>query len=168
MKTYGNWAPTPFDTKGLHLTDGEDRDDWLVAPIILTRDSDALSRSNWRVVLAALQRAAGESEDIEVHRFGHWGCGWLEICLIRPGTTAQKEADRWKRKLEDYPIASEDDLSREEAEEADLTWKNCYDSLQRLEYIRTHQSDFYFHNWKDLLGCVRGKWFCGNASEMCR
>lgn len=166
MKRYREWAPSQFDTKGLGL---EDRQDWFVAPVMRTRDSDALARSNFRVVLADL---GGESETVEVHRFGHWGPGWIEIVLVHPDR--ESEAEAWEAALSGYPIASDEDFSREESEEADVVWAS-FTTEERVAYIREHRSEFeacfarYYDAsdaWRNLLECVRGRAFFGYASEL--
>lgn len=119
MKKYSEWRPSGFDTAGLGL---EDRQDWLVAPVAQNRDSDALERSNFRVVVRDLQklderdRETGE-ESFEIHRFGHWACGWFEIILVQPGSEAEKCCNDWEAALADYPIADESDFSELECEE---------------------------------------------------
>lgn len=117
MKTYSEFRPTSFDSKGLGL---EDRQDWLVAPVSHTRDSGVLEECNWNVVLADLQENG--SEDVEVHRFGHWGPGWFEIVLVRPGSDAAKCAEAWENCLADYPVASDDALSQAADEAAYQYW----------------------------------------------
>ena len=47
MITYREFRPSGFDVKGLGL---DDRQDWLVAPVTVNRDSNCLERSNWEVV----------------------------------------------------------------------------------------------------------------------
>lgn len=109
MRTYAQFRPTGFDASGLALPD---RQDWLVAPVSQTRDSEALDQSNFAT---ALSRLGGESETIEVHRFGHWGPGWFEIILIDPSDTARVEvAESIESSLEDYPVLDEMDLSNRE------------------------------------------------------
>lgn len=117
LQRYGDWSPTPFDAPQ-YL---EDRDDWLLAPAILTRDSGPLERSNWETVRRDIL-AADSGEDVETHRFGHWGPGWFEIVLVRPGTPAEAVAREWASRLEDYAVADEEALAREELEEADESW----------------------------------------------
>lgn len=159
MQTYKTFRPTGFDQAGLNL---DDRQDWLVS-VGQNRDSDALQRSNFRVILKDL---GGEGDNVEVHRFGHWACGWFEVILVRPGTPEAKNAEAWEAALSDYPVASEDDFSDEEYEEANLTWRNCYRPAERIEYIRDHRSQFEFRSFADMLGCVRGNYFAGYASEL--
>ena len=111
MKTYSTWRPTGFDSPGLGL---DDRQTWYVAPIGRNRDSDMLAESNWDVGLAML---GGESEDVEVHRFGHWACGWFEIILVRPDSEACTMAQRLEDTLAEYPVLDDEDFSRREEEE---------------------------------------------------
>lgn len=127
------------------------------------RDSDCLSRSNFRSALKAL---GGESEDVEIHRFNHWACGWWEALAVKQGTEAFAKAERIEAALENYPVVDEDDFSNLESEEAGEVWKSCYQPNERVEYIRKHRNQFYFSNFADMLGCVRGQYFAGYASEL--
>jgi hypothetical protein len=67
---------------------------------------------------------------------------------------------------ESYPILSEDDHSALEQEEADRVWCENYNARERLEYVRRHRGQFDFRNFTDMLGCLRGKYFSGYASEL--
>jgi len=113
LTRYRDFRPTGFDS---HI-ELEDREDWILAPAMQTRDSGALDRSNFRVILADL---GGESETVEVHRFGHWGPGWFEIILAHPSLA--DAVYEWERALENYPVADEEDWSREELEEFHESW----------------------------------------------
>ncbi len=121
LPRYADWSPTPFDTKGLGL---EDRSDWLVCPVLQTRDSDCLARSNFAVVEADLDRVDPEGEDHELHRFGHWGPGWIEILIVRPGTECHRTAQGWVAALAGYPVASDEHFSALEWDEACEAWEN--------------------------------------------
>jgi hypothetical protein len=160
MQTYSKFRPTSCDTYGLGCND---RRNWLVAPVSTTRDADALQRSNFRVVLADL---GGESDNVEVHRFGHWANGWFEIILVRPETKEAESAEQWECALSDYPVACDSDFSELEQEDADETWANCYSPAQRIEYIRDHREEFEFRGFADMLACVRGRFFGGYASSL--
>mgnify|MGYP001617057384 CR=1 FL=1 len=127
------------------------------------RDSDCLSRSNFR---SALKELGGESESIEVHRFGHWACGWWEALAVKQGTPEHAIALQIEQRIYGYPVVDDDDFSELESEEADDIWRNCYWESERVDYIREHRSQFEFHSFADLLGCVRGKYFAGYASEL--
>lgn len=134
MKTYSEWRPTPNDTPGLNL---EDRQDWLVVGVIRTRDSDALERSNFKAA-CSLVNVAGD--DVEVHRFSHWGPGWFEIIIVRPGSIAVDRAKMIEVQLTNYPVLDEDDFASEELDEAAELWANS-DVADRLHYIKRCGAD---------------------------
>lgn len=128
------------------------------------RDSDCLARSNFRI---ALERLGGESDTVRVIREGHWAVGWVEwIGIEASDEIAVKRAEEMEADLESYLILSESDFSELETEEANEIWSNCYNASERIEYIREHRSQFEFHDFADLMGCVRGKYFAGYASEL--
>lgn len=182
LKRYRSWKPTQFDACGLAL---EDRQDWFVAPVIRTRDSGVLEESNFAVVKRELEKANKESleerlrvtddprrveseddsDDYEVHRFGHWGPGWFEIILVRPESKCAQVAAEFACALSDYPIADEEHHSQAEHEEANELWKGL-STKERLDYIHKHRSQFEFRDLSEVAACVRGKYFCGYASEL--
>lgn len=143
---------------------GESWPDYYSAGVGQSRDSDALERSNFRVMLAKL---GGESETVIVVRENHWAVGWVEwIAVHADDDKALSVADEQCDRLKDYPVLCEDDWSEFESEDANETWKNCYDWRERVEYIRDHDSQFDFNSFADMLGCVRGDYFAGYASEL--
>lgn len=163
MQRYSKFRPTGFDAKGLGL---DDKQGWLVHPCGTNRDADALTRSNFEVSVRDLEKLCLNGEDYEVHRFGHWACGWFEIIIVRPDTACAKDARDTETALANYPVLSDEHFSETEQTEANETWANCYTDRQRLEYIRENESQFEFRDWLDLLGCVRGKYFAGYASDL--
>lgn len=129
-----------------------------------SRDSDSLERSNFACMLKAL---GGESDTVQVVRESHWAVGWVEwIAIHQDDGRALQVADEIKAALEDYPVVDESHWSELEQEDANETWANCYDPAERVAYIREHRSQFEFHDLSDMLGCVRGKYFAGYASEL--
>lgn len=133
-----------------------------------SRDSDCLEESNFHAMLAAL---GGESDLVTVVRESHWAVGWVEwIAIEADGSSESDEAlqiaDAQKARLADYPVLDESDWSEREEEAANEVWTNCYDWHARIEYIRAHRSQFDFRDYRDLLGCVRGQYFAGYASEL--
>lgn len=116
MTKYAEFAPTGFDHKGAFL---REQQDWLVALVTQTRDSGPLDQSNFASFLAAL---GGESDTVEVHRFGHWGPGWFEIILIDPQSPQVKIAEELEASLENYPVLDEQDFSKREHEEYCESW----------------------------------------------
>ena len=115
MQRYKEFRPTGFDCKGLAL---DDRQEWFVLPCGRNRDSGCLDESNFACALKSL---GGESDDVEVHRFGHWACGWFEIIIVRPESAAEKEARDIEAALADYVVLDESDFSEREYEAANET-----------------------------------------------
>lgn len=129
-----------------------------------SRDSDALERSNFACMLKAL---GGESDTVTVMREGHWAVGWVEwIAIQQDDDKALTIADEIVAALEDYPVIDEMHWSELEHDDANETWQHCYNETERLAYIRDNRSQFDFHNYADLMGCVRGRYFAGYASEL--
>ena len=121
FKRYGEHSPTPFD-RNINIDDGEtERSQWFIMPVTQNRDSQCLDQSNFAAFLKGL---GGESESVEVHRFGHWGPGWYEIIIVHPDSPVLDEAYDMARALEDYPVLDEEDNGRRESEEAEETWDN--------------------------------------------
>lgn len=116
MQKYSEWSPTALDCRGLGL---HDRQDWIVCPVIQTRDSGPLEASNYASALALLDDARVEYEE---HRFGHWGPGWYEIILVHPAGAAIV-ADIESR-LEVYPLLDDDDFVRRQEDLAEEVWGN--------------------------------------------
>lgn len=122
---YADFQPTELDPKGLGLPD---RQDWIVAPCSQTRDSDTLTQSNFAACLAIL---GGEGENVEVHRFRHWGPGWFDVILCHPSLSAEVRAI--EARLENYPALDEDDWSERQWNAAADYWSAC--SLKERIYI---------------------------------
>lgn len=161
MKPYKEFRPTSFDCRGLGL---REQQEWLVLGVTHNRDSGPLEESNFA---CALKELGGESEDVEVHRFGHWGPGWFEIILINPACENRvNQGEEIERALENYPVLDDVDFAEREQGEANEVWRNCYRTSDRIKYIREHRSQFEFFDYVDLLGCVRGKFFSGYPAEL--
>lgn len=133
LPRYAAYRPTGFDTRGLGL---EDRQDWHVCPVVVTRDTeDPLTLSNWEVFKRELARVDPEGENHETHRFGHWGPGWFEIVIVRPDTAALIEAQELADAMASYPVLDDSDFSeREHAKGCDV-WRNMSVS-ERVELLR--------------------------------
>lgn len=97
MQTYKTFQPTKFDSKGL-AADRLNIGEWLVLPCGRNRDSSLMEESNFDT---ALKMLGGESDNVEIHRFGHWACGWFEIIIVRPDTPQAAIAHQIESKLED-------------------------------------------------------------------
>ena len=140
------------------------------------RDSDALTRSNFRSALKAIggencsyQNEGEDSEqsNVIVVRESHWACGWVEwVGIHKDAISIIPIAEEIEKNMESYPVVDESDWSDLESEDADSVWSGCYDTTERIRYIRDHRSQFEFRDFADLIGCVRGKYFAGYASEL--
>lgn len=135
-----------------------------------SRDSDALERSNFAVMLDELGSENNAwGFDVRVVRESHFLVGWVEwIAIHQSSYGALAIADRLKGKLEDYPILNEEHYSELENDQADDVWRDCYSPFERIEYIRRNRHEFEFESFAQLLGCVRGDYFGGYASELLR
>ena len=141
MQRYKDYAPTGFDSKGLSA-DEYDIGDFGVL-LGRNRDSGILDESNWNAALRAL---GGESEDVQVYRFGHWACGWIEILLIRPDTAAWDIATEIESAISAYPVLDEEDLSRREVEVAEDLGYTMTDSGEWIDKDgETHEIDYLTH-----------------------
>jgi hypothetical protein len=124
MQQYRTWKPTEFDLAGLSLPD---RQNWFVLPVMQTRDSGNLALSNFAVTLDVL---GGESNTVEIHRFSHWGPGWIEIILLHP--SREDEGKALETTLEEYPILDDDHYSALEHTRASEYWDSI--SLEERVY----------------------------------
>ena len=123
---YSSHSPTCFDT---HLSvdhlledDEDSREHWARMPVIRTRDSPVIDDCNFQEFLEGL---GGESDTVEVHRFGHWGPGWYEIILVNPeDEKAMKAAYEMAGALQDYPVLNDEKLSEMETDDAMESWDN--------------------------------------------
>lgn len=140
---YKNFAPTGLDSSGLGL---DDRQEWIVCPCSRTRDSGALAESNFA---NALEILGGESDTVEVHRFGHWGPGWFEVILVDPAR--EREVDEIEGALSDYPVLNDNDLSEREYEGALESWDGwaCRDFIKVLG--ETYELAEHTRDWLDEL-----------------
>ena len=119
LSPYRDWSPPSFDVRGLSLPGMQD---WLVCPCIQTRDSKLLTRSNFEAQADALAVVAEADNDMEFHTFGHWGPGWIEIVLVRPGSKAAEVAGGLAAALSAYPILDEAKHSSMEWDEINDFW----------------------------------------------
>lgn len=154
-----------LDSYANFIGDDTDYRDWL-GFIGQSRDSGCLERSNFEVACKALAEVDPDENDWRTERFGHWAVGWIEEVYVRPGTKAAELAQEIRDGLENYPVLDDQHFSELEHNEATEVWERCYDDQERLEYIREHRSQFDFHDFGDMLACVRGRYFAGYASEL--
>lgn len=175
MKTY-----TPENLKRWEMPScyfGAQWPDYYGAGFGQSRDSGCLEESNFACVLAALKALPpfvysapdcdNEIESRQVIRESHWAVGWVEWIAIHEADTAALElCDRLRGEANDYPVLNEEDYSEREQAAADTTWKDCYSQAERVKYVRAHRSQFDFRGLRDAIGCLRGDYFAGYASEL--
>ena len=94
------------------------------------RDSDALTRSNFRVALRELEELPAPPElpedciTRETVSENHWAVGWVEwIAIHETDTAALEAADEMVLAMEDYPVLDDCDLSELEFAEASEYWE---------------------------------------------
>lgn len=141
-----------------------------------SRDSSALERANFDAGLKAVRAVMSkdsvpgdpeESATVRVVRESHWAVGWVEWIAIHESDVAALQcADKITEKLEDYPVVDENLWADYENTEANEVWRNCYNTKERIAYIREHASQFDFRDMAEMIGCVRGNYFAGYASEL--
>lgn len=124
---YADWAPTAHDVKGLGLPE---RQNWIVAPCLKTRDSGVLERANFESQTAILDEADAV---YEFHSFSHWGPGWFAVVLVAPASASVVEGIR--NALADYPILDEHKHSELEYEQRANDW-DCYGRSYFLELMQ--------------------------------
>jgi hypothetical protein len=99
------------------------------------RDSDTLTRSNFRSMLA---RLGGESETVLVIRDSHFLVGWVESIYIHESDAAAcATANAILDRLADYPVVSEDDWGTLEFDVACEYWQSMR-VKERLHYCQKH------------------------------
>jgi hypothetical protein len=143
LTRYRDFRPTGFDAPGLGLPDSQD---WFVVPVMQSRDSNVLEESNFA---SALQALGGESDTVEVHRFGHWGPGWFEIILVAPGTPQVATAEDIDRALADYPVLDEMDYSNREFERAAQCWEH-FSLRDRIDACRRFRVSIFAARRDDI------------------
>ena len=115
MERLKDWDPSSCDSKSNYMGD-RSHFHWYVFPLCKTRDSDLLTESNWECITKELQ--ADKVPGCEIHRFGHWACGYYEIILIHPWhKSLLDKAYDIERALYNYPVFSDDHYSQ-------LQWDN--------------------------------------------
>lgn len=119
-----------------------------------TRDSDTLTRSNYRVALARLREVAkGHETDHEDPterlqtvldtRCNHWACGWIETIYVWAGDDAAVEAaDSLLESLEGYPVLCEEDWGNLESEEAARYWEGM-GIRERMEWCERYRVSIF-------------------------
>lgn len=151
---------------------GAEWPEYFVGPVGRNRDSDCGVESNFEVASAELLKLGDEYDSVsgrddcsvQIVRENHWAVGWIEwIAIHQDNAEALKAADRMAADLEGYPILDEEDFCERELEECSRVWADCYDTAERLQYLRDHANTEYAESWGSLRAAVNGEW-----GEACR
>ena len=134
VQTVAEWAPSHFDRRVGSFSGMAYRRDWIVVPVIQTRDSGLLDRCNFIAVTKFLE---AEKAEFETHRFGHWGPGWYEILIVSPEHKIR--AQEVSEAFVNYPIFN-DDLYSEMQWEAT---QECWAALSIRDRIELIKRDHY-------------------------
>jgi hypothetical protein len=125
---------------------------WGVGPVGQTRDSDLLEVSNFEAVSTDLLERFGE-DDVEILRFGHFVVGWVDEIAWRAVdkkgliTKVAQAAYEWFSKLEEHPVADEEDYSRRESE---VQWENVKSALG--DFYNRYEGEIegrFFYVWDE-------------------
>lgn len=118
-----------------------DRDDmftsWALGPVIETRDSDLIERSNAAALVKWLESDDACEGTWEVTRCAHWAVGWVDHLSYRvlgdDGTPTRiaRLVKLWFAALAEYPIADEDRLSELQCEAEGKNWPDIASDLIR-------------------------------------
>lgn len=120
LEIYKDHIPTAFDR---HIC-GE-LDNFYIGPCSQTRDSSILEKVNFETMTGRVL-AASQHGETEIHRFGHWACGWYEMLLIHPEDTAALiVAAELSASLEQYSVLDDQAYSEAECEAAAEYWARC-------------------------------------------
>jgi len=114
MTPYKEWSPTLFDSPSpRQCVNSVNVGDWLVCPVICTRDSGPLERSNFNFIVQKLN-ASEEGQEWQRLSFNHWspGIGWYDILIVKPGSQAATVATEIEARLERYPILDKLDVEK--------------------------------------------------------
>lgn len=109
--------PSAFDSRSNYT--GVDLDTLSAWRVVMTRtrDSGLLDQSNWD---CALKQLGGEGDNVAIHRFRHWACGWWEALCVTGDKVSQGQSI--VDKLDGYPVLNDDDYSERQWEQAQETW----------------------------------------------
>jgi hypothetical protein len=155
FELYSQYKPTAFD----HNID-IDRAEWVVMPVGRNRDSGVLDEVNFKGFLEAL---GGEDDDVEVHRFKHWLCGWLEILIVNPSNEEKMQiAYGLAASLEDYGVLDEEALSAAQHEAAQEDW----DNWGRREVEQALSRMIEGQEWEDTdADALADEWLTADVAE---
>ena len=139
LQQYSEFSPTGSDPTGLNLPD---KQDWIVAPVGINRDSGDLAISNWEVTVRELREINTNGEDWDIHRFGHWGVGWFEIIITRPDSPCSDAMNETLGALENYPVLDDTDYCEREWQSIAEAW-GYTDLGDKVDILSKHDLNIF-------------------------
>jgi len=113
------------DSFGYHGDNKEMFITWSVGPIIETRDSSLLEKSNAEALQKILEDRPEWEDQWAIERFGHYGPGWVKHLTFKVTEDGKNKTDicnfleeTFRKLKDDYPVLDEDDFSKREYETA--------------------------------------------------
>jgi hypothetical protein len=154
-----NYIPTNLKLWNSEYFVGRDWPNTYISGVSQSRDSNALERSNFECMLREL---GGESDTVTVVHEQHSDVGWIEWIAIKTDDDfSLKIADEIIEALKNYPTIDKGHYRSLVYDDATHIWRDCYSVLKRLVYILKHRDQFEFSDYKDMIGCIQGKWCNG-------
>lgn len=129
--------PSGFDSLDNYIGQTDFPD--LLVVLCQNRDSDRLTRSNFQ---SALDQLGGENENVIIHRFNHWACGWWEALCIIENTESSNIAKRIQVDIENYPVLNEDHYYDLQYNESVYYWENL-DLREKIELCRKYDISIF-------------------------
>lgn len=117
---------------------------WAIGPIIETRESPIIDKSNAQVLLRELEaKGFAAEDDYNVVHTSHWAVGWADHLSFRvldsdgtPSRVAKFIHGFFTYLKDDYPIADEDHYSNLQCEAEWEYYESQWDYLVRSDAIR--------------------------------
>lgn len=113
---------------------------WALGPVVLTRDSEVLTKANRKALENALEADTKlgliSTDDYTITGCSHWAVGWVDHLSFRAVDEDGEPTDmcrwvmRWVHMLEEYPVADDSIFS-------EMEWEASLDTLEN--YILRYQ-----------------------------
>ena len=166
---------------------------WALGPIIRTRDSDLLTQSNADALIRHLESDPSLADDWEITGANHWAVGWVDHLSFRAigengePTRIFRVVKDWFRRLDEYPVADDDDFARREYEAAldaieevggrlidssvaPQEWPSeCYEWLaeNRPRAIESRDGHGAYPSTDDMVACLAARgWLVADVEAM--
>lgn len=119
---------------------------WALGPVIETRDSDTLEKSNARALREYLAKDRTLAKDWCETECNHWAVGYVTHLSFRVvdrrgnPTRIARVLREWFDALADYPVANESLYSEMETEACEEYWRSCQGGEVRSDVVKVLES----------------------------